>query len=119
MHLPRRGLRIESIARHKKVTQCLGSVTGRGWYMGVALPSATDPAGRPDLSTFKVFYIPKESGIKLDEGIWHAGPHFDDPSMTFYNLELEDTNQDDFQSHSFAEVDGCVFEAGKVEVEGE
>ncbi|KXS20036.1 hypothetical protein M427DRAFT_52306 [Gonapodya prolifera JEL478] len=114
MHLPKRGLRIQSIARHIKVTQCLGSVTGTGWYMGVAQGKDMDPSARPDLETFKVFYIPKEAGIKLNEGTWHAGPHFDDPEMTFYNLELDNTNQDDFYSFDFAHELGLAFEVEPV-----
>lgn len=39
MNLTGRALRFNSITHHASVTQCLGSVGGQQWYMGVARPS--------------------------------------------------------------------------------
>jgi hypothetical protein len=39
MNLTGRALRFNSITHHASVTQCLGSVGGQQWYMGVASPS--------------------------------------------------------------------------------
>lgn len=39
MNLTGRALRFNSITHHASVTQCLGSVGGRPWYMGVERPS--------------------------------------------------------------------------------
>ena len=41
MHLPHVGLGFTRIARHRRVTQCLGSLGGKEWLIGVA------PPGRP------------------------------------------------------------------------
>src|SRR6476646_1958928 len=42
MHLPHVGLGFTRIARHRRVTQCLGSLGGKDWLIGVAPPG--DPA---------------------------------------------------------------------------
>src|SRR6267142_3020725 len=36
MHLPHVGLGFSRIARHRRVTQCLGSLGGKEWLIGVA-----------------------------------------------------------------------------------
>ena len=41
MHLPHVGLGFTRIARHRRVTQCLGALGGKEWLIGVA------PPGRP------------------------------------------------------------------------
>src|SRR6267378_4279412 len=38
MHLPHVGLGFSRIARHRRVTQCLGSLGGKEWLIGVAPP---------------------------------------------------------------------------------
>jgi hypothetical protein len=38
MHLPHVGLGFTRIARHRRVTQCLGSLGGKEWLIGVAPP---------------------------------------------------------------------------------
>ena len=38
MHLPHVGLGFTRIARHRQVTQCLGSLGGKEWLIGVAPP---------------------------------------------------------------------------------
>jgi hypothetical protein len=50
----------------------------------------------------KVFKVPFGTFIKMHQGTWHAGPHFQGPAhMDFYNLELADTNQVDHHNHYF------------------
>ena len=89
MQLQGRGKRFHAITRHQKCTQCLGSLAGAEWWMGVAPPSqASEPA--PD--AIRGFQIPGNCFIKLHVGTWHAGPLFDAPVVGFYNLELSDTN---------------------------
>lgn len=47
--------------------------------------------------------IPPGHFIKLHEGTWHAGPLFDAPdTMSFFNLELADTNVVDHNTHVYA-----------------
>jgi len=38
MHLPHVGLGFTRMARHRRVTQCLGSLGGKEWLIGVAPP---------------------------------------------------------------------------------
>ena len=38
MHLPHVGLGFNRIERHRRVTQCLGSLGGKEWLIGVAPP---------------------------------------------------------------------------------
>ncbi|MBE7384135.1 MAG: ureidoglycolate lyase [Leptolyngbya sp. SIO1E4] len=89
MQLAGRGRQFRAITRHQKCTQCLGSLAGAEWWMGVAPPNE---ARDPDPEAIRAFRIPGNCFIKLHVGTWHAGPLFDAPVVDFYNLELSDTN---------------------------
>jgi ureidoglycolate hydrolase len=92
MRLERRGLSFDRMARHDRVTQCLGTTDGRPWLIAVA------PAGvaAPTQADIRGFRIPADQFIALAHGTWHAGPYFAEPRRDFYNLELTDTNKADF-----------------------
>lgn len=109
MHLENRPLKFSTITHHASVTQCLGSIGGHFWYLGVAKPSifgSEKPEGGVELVKSRCghFYAPpapdevrvfRFSGpkfVKLHLGTWHAGPLFKGDSMDFYNLELSNTN---------------------------
>ena len=110
MRLESRPLKFSSITHHASVTQCLGSIGGQDWYLGVAKPSIVDGAteqsggGSAVQSRAGHFYLPPDpsevcvfrgSGpkfLKLHAGTWHAGPLFKADAVDFYNLELSDTN---------------------------
>lgn len=96
MRLPRRGLVFRQITRHRLVTQCLASVGGKSWFIAVAPPgNLDDPQAEPALEAICGFFVPGDVAIKLHKGTWHAGPFFDDEEMSFFNLELSDTNEVD------------------------
>ncbi len=95
MHQRLRGLLFSKMARHRRVSQCLGSLQGKEWYMAVAAPTVGD--SRPRLEDIAAFCIPGDRIIKLHVGTWHAGPHFKHQECLFLNLENEDTNTQDFQ----------------------
>jgi len=97
MRLGKLGRRFSRITRHRKCTQCLGSLAGKSWFMAVAPPGDTD---QPALEKIAAFQIPGNCFIKLEVGTWHAGPHFDADFIDFYNLELSDTNQVDHDTCS-------------------
>jgi len=63
--------------------------------MGVAPPCQ---AAKPGLEDIVAFRIPGNCFIKLHLGTWHAGPLFHAESIDFYNLELSDTNINDFDT---------------------
>ncbi|MFQ4135613.1 ureidoglycolate lyase [Nodosilinea sp. PGN35] len=107
MTLESRGTRFRTITRHQRCTQCLGALGGKDWLMAVAPASA---AARPDPSKICAFHIPGSCFIKLEVGTWHAGPYFCHPTVSFYNLELSDTNLTDHQSCSLAQDFGLEFE---------
>ena len=111
MHLKDRPLKFAVITHHASVTQCLGSIGGRIWYLGVAKPSILDSdeikgeAGMnvvksscghfyvpPAVEDVRIFRISGPKFLKLNRGTWHAGPFFKADTMDFYNLELSDTN---------------------------
>lgn len=113
MQLENRPLKFSTITHHASVTQCLGSVGGHVWYLGVAKPSIVDDSekvdhdtrGRnivrsacghlyasPDVEGVKVFRVAGTKFLKLNRGTWHAGPLFKTDTMDFYNLELSNTN---------------------------
>lgn len=81
---------IKTIARHNKVTQCLARSTGKDWFIGLAKPGPQP--GREDI---KLFRIPGGTALALNQGTWHAGPHFSGNAADFFNLEMVDTNDND------------------------
>jgi ureidoglycolate hydrolase len=95
MTLPPRKLAFNLITRHLKVTQCLSSVGGKDWLIGVAPPNdPDDPKAEPDPDRIAAFRIPGDVAIMLHRSTWHIGP-YTTTSVSFFNLELSDTNQVD------------------------
>lgn len=96
MRLHDRAPVFDRITRHRAVTQCLASVGGAPWYLGVCPPDDVDRAdATPDVSRLQAFEVPGGVAVKLHRGTWHAGPYFDEPEQCFFNLELTDTNRID------------------------
>jgi ureidoglycolate hydrolase len=108
MQLENRGNVFRHITRHKSVTQCLGSMLGTRWMLGVAAPDPDRTA--PELNTLQAFVVPGDRFVKLEKGTWHAGPYFKSPTALFYNLELSDTNIVDHETCNLAELLGLEFE---------
>ncbi len=100
MRLHDRGRKFHHITRHQQCTQCLGSLEGQEWLIAVAI----GVSDRPDLESLKAFRVPGNCFIKLNVGIWHAGPYFDADAVDFYNLELSDTNLTDHQTCDLVEA---------------
>lgn len=110
MRLQDRELKFAKITHHASVTQCLGSIGGDEWYLGVAKASicdgeTEDDDGRkvsksasghcylpPRPNDVVVFKVVGPKFLKLNVGTWHAGPLFRKRAMDFYNLELSNTN---------------------------
>ncbi|GFQ03558.1 hypothetical protein PHJA_002499600 [Phtheirospermum japonicum] len=128
MHLEDRPLKFSKITHHASVTQCLGSIGGHVWYLGVSKPSIVDPieikgaigasieqshSGHfyipPAVDDVRVFKISGPKFLKLNRGTWHAGPLFLEKMMDFYNLELSNTNVVDHTTHNFVEKNQVVF----------
>lgn len=113
MRLPPRGLSFHRITYHARCTQCLGSLQGKSWYIGVA------PASLPlNLDQIVAFKIPGDCFIKLELGTWHAGPLFQEYAfIDFYNLELSDTNTVDHTTLDILETYNLEFTilAGQVD----
>ncbi|KAL8240007.1 hypothetical protein R6Q59_013362 [Mikania micrantha] len=127
MCLQDRALMFSKITHHASVTQCLGSVGGDVWYLGVAKASIVDPnveqekgenvlqscSGHffvpPAVDSVHIFKISGPKFLKLNRGTWHAGPLFKPDTMNFYNLELINTNVVDHTSHDFKKENGIVF----------
>ena len=102
MHQRLRGLTFSKMARHRRVSQCLGSLQGKEWFMAVAAPANND--SQPRLEDIAAFLIPGDRIIKLHVGTWHAGPHFKHEECLFLNLENEDTNTRNFQEMALPQV---------------
>ncbi|MBO0738614.1 MAG: ureidoglycolate lyase [Alphaproteobacteria bacterium] len=98
MHLPHVGLGFTRIARHRRVTQCLGSLGGKDWLIGVAPPGEPSDDARPRVEDIIAFRVPGDRVIKLHVATWHAGPHFVHDECLFVNLENLDTNRRDFHA---------------------
>ncbi len=99
MRLEGRGVVFDRMARHDRVTQCLGAVDGVPWLIAVA------PAGiaAPTAGDIRAFSVPGDRFIMLAHGTWHAGPYFIENRRDFYNLELADTNTADYTVCRLAE----------------
>jgi len=108
MRLSKIGVSFKRIARHRRVTQCLGALGGKDWLIGVAPPNDLSDAGRPRLEDIAGFRVPGDCVIKLHVATWHAGPHFTHDAVDFFNLELMDTNQTDFHAAELGVE--CVFD---------
>ena len=98
MQLNRRGVVFKSLARHRRTSQCLGSLQGKEWFIGVAPPNDFADGTQPELDRIAAFRIPGDCVIKLHVGTWHAGPHFEHEECLFFNLENLDTNKKDFDT---------------------
>jgi ureidoglycolate hydrolase len=85
-------LTFDKLARHDRVTQCLGTVDGLPWLIAVAPAEVKEPT----LADIRAFRIPPNCFIALARGTWHAGPYFTEGQRDFYNLELADTNIADY-----------------------
>ncbi|KAF0887496.1 hypothetical protein E2562_002227 [Oryza meyeriana var. granulata] len=129
MRLEKRSLKFRTITHHASVTQCLGSIGGEDWYLGVAKPSILEDGaheqgsdGRkpvqsraghyylpPDPAEVRVFRVSGAKFLKLHIGTWHAGPLFKADAVDFYNLELSNTNIVDHTTHDFKKDDGVTF----------
>ncbi|KAG4151723.1 hypothetical protein ERO13_D04G083000v2 [Gossypium hirsutum] len=128
MNLQNRPLKFSTITHHASVTQCLGSIGGHVWYLGIAKPSLVDSEevknekGKiavqsrcghfyvpPAIDNVHVFRISGPKFIKLNRGTWHAGPLFKADAMDFYNLELSNTNVVDHTTHVFKKENGVIF----------
>jgi ureidoglycolate hydrolase len=96
LDLKRREMGFRHITRHIAVTQCLAAVGGKEWIIAVAPPDDADnPEAKPDIAKLRAFRIRGDQAIMLGRSTWHAGPFFEDPALSFFNLELADTNQVD------------------------
>ena len=94
----KRGLVFTSLARHRRVSQCLGAMGGKEWFIAVAPPNDLADGTKPDLGRLAAFRIPGDCVIKLHVATWHAGPHFVHDECLFFNLENLDTNKRDFDT---------------------
>jgi ureidoglycolate hydrolase len=92
MRLTQRGLVVEVMARHDRVTQCLGAVDGELWLIAGS-PARTAEPGLADIRASRTL---PDRFIKLGPGTWHAGPSFNGPLRDFYNLEMVDTKTADY-----------------------
>jgi ureidoglycolate lyase len=109
MRLPNRGWVFDRITRHNQVTQCLASVGGADWFIAVSPPS-TGAADAPSPASIKAFRIPGDVAIKLHVGTWHVGPFFAPEEVSFFNLELADTNIVDHDNHDLVAAHGVKLE---------
>lgn len=107
MQLHQRGRQFTEITRHNACTQCIGALGGETWFLGVA-PASDRPC--PKLENIQIFQIPGNCFVKLEVGTWHAGPYFDADTVSFYNLELSDTNIADHTTCNLVQTYGAAFE---------
>lgn len=103
MKLKKNGLVFASMARHRRVSQYLGSMQGKEWFIAVAPPNDLADGTKPDPDHIAAFRIPGDCIIKLHVATWHAGPHFVHDECLFFNLENLDTNKRDFDKSDLSD----------------
>ncbi|MCB8881596.1 ureidoglycolate lyase [Acidisoma cellulosilytica] len=108
MALTHRPLTVSGITRHAQATQVLAAVGGLPWLLAVAPGNAASNA--PDPAAIRAFTVPGHVAVLLDRGTWHAGPYFSTAEMSFFNLELEDTNIVDHDTCDLAAQFGLTFD---------
>jgi ureidoglycolate hydrolase len=99
MHQFKRGLGFKILARHRRVSQCLGSLQGKEWFIAMVAPQDVD-GDVPLLDRLAAFRIPGDRIIKIHVDTWHAGPHFVHDECMFMSLENVDTNTKDFDTYA-------------------
>lgn len=103
-----RGLSFSEITYHEKVSQCLMSTSNKLWYLAVAKPTFSLEQF-PTAEDIEVFQIEGNTVVKMEPGVWHAGPMFIDANyMDFLSLELSDTNIVDHNTHVYTR-EGITF----------
>jgi hypothetical protein len=75
----------------------------------MAVAPASDPA-QIDITQIAAFRITGNCFIKLNAGTWHAGPLFEEDFIDFYNLELHDTNINDYEVCNLRKLYNLSFE---------
>ena len=96
MQLRAPGLRVNALAAHRLVTQCLGSMESHAWQIVVAAASHREDQPLDAKTNLRAFSVPPQCIVRLHRGTWHAGPLFESPAeLVFCNLELHDTNSRD------------------------
>lgn len=108
MALTHRPLSVSRITRHTQATQVLAAVGGLPWLLAVA-PKNAD-SDKPDPAAIRAFTIPGNVAVLLERGAWHAGPYFESAEMSFFNLELDDTNIVDHATCDLAATFGLTFD---------
>ena len=91
MRLRDKDLSFDRITYHEKVTQCLGALGDKDWYMAVGEPTmdvAKYPKHDSTDRALRVFRVPPGHFLKMHAGCWHAGPLFEPIRVLDYNLEL-------------------------------
>ena len=108
MALTHRPLTVSRITRHAQATQVLAAVGGLTWLLAVAPANANSDT--PDPAAIRAFIVPGNVAVLIDRGAWHAGPYFESPEMSFFNLELDDTNIVDHETCDLAARFGLTFD---------
>ncbi|MCB8876318.1 ureidoglycolate lyase [Acidisoma silvae] len=108
MALEHRPLTVAGITRHAQVTQVLAAVGGLPWFIAVAPANAASV--KPDPTAIRAFAIPGHVAVLLNRGAWHAGPYFESDQMSFFNLELDDTNVVDHETCDLVKSFGLSFD---------
>src|SRR5205807_5036462 len=70
MHLPHVGLGFSRIARHRRVTQWLGSLGGKVWLIGGAPAGELDDDAAPVVAGLGAFRVAGDRGVELAVVSW-------------------------------------------------
>ncbi|CAN0858860.1 hypothetical protein LINGRAHAP2_LOCUS7491 [Linum grandiflorum] len=94
MKLTKSPLKFAAITHHAKVKQCLGSISGGAWLLGVTkllivAEEAAEAVNKKkrsnsghtylalDVDDVQVFRFSRSTFVKLEKGSWHVGPLLD------------------------------------------
>jgi ureidoglycolate hydrolase len=103
--------RFDWAERHLRTLEAIVPIDGDILVYVAEAGRSDEPGARPPLEEFRVFRVPRGTGVVLDRGVWHGAPLADGGPAKAIVLILEGTGADD--------VDLARFEGSPVRVRTE
>jgi ureidoglycolate hydrolase len=90
--------------RHLQTLEAIVPIDGDVLVYVAEAARSGQPEARPPLHRFRVFRVPRGTGVVLDRGVWHGAPLADGGPAKAIVLILEGTGRDDVDLVRFEET---------------
>ena len=88
-------LRFDWAERHLRTLEAIVPIDGDVLVYVAAAGRSNEAGARPPLDEFRVFRVPRGTGVVLHRGVWHGAPLADGRAARAIVLILEGTGADD------------------------